>query len=280
MQVSFGTLTTGSRTEVYAVNKYPNITQEVWGNESDVRAAGSTYSADGWNVTFENGQFPFKGTMNVTGEIGSDNKQVPYGSGSIVTVNWKLRYNTTEKEILDCNTDVISWINNITVADKALLKWQIANTSSLDTSKFTGGSTSIAAANVVWTMAQNGQKTVPIIQQVLTKTLTVPNTYVASVENTNVNPPKIYSNSTMVSETGMPSFLSSVRVLALLIPRQTANQYLAGMAIKSNHRRMMKTVQSEQLFKSGFMAFGFKTPSEHYFDLCLHRIFYQEKLMT
>jgi hypothetical protein len=200
---SLGTLATTEFTEVFKQNKYPHYTFVFQGNEADCRASGSTLYSKGWDITFNTGS-PFTCTADITADVDSNHNQIAYGSGSYITVNWGLHYNATDKELLHVNTNIIPWINNITTSDKVNLEYQLTNgSSSLYTGSFTGGSGSIGAAEVVWTMTQNGAKTIPVLQQIFRQNKVVPSTYIFNVENTNIM--KIYSNATLITETGLTS---------------------------------------------------------------------------
>jgi hypothetical protein len=203
-----GLSNTGSQTETYKQNKYPQITRTMYGLESDVRYSGSRYWGQGWDVEFERGESLFKGTFSVSGEVDSGNNIIQYGSGSYITLNWNMVFKTTEKELLHCSQNEIAWIDQVTLAEKSILETALS-----DPPK--DGSYPLhlysSASYVVWNMAKFGFRTVPVSVPVFRMTLTVPATYNLGNYYTNLYPiPSVYTLSTLASTLGIPSNWTAV----------------------------------------------------------------------
>jgi hypothetical protein len=224
-------------TEEYIYQQLPTYTRVFNGSESDVRYSGSIYRARGWNVKLEEGS-PWKMTATIQSELngsGSEDITPIESTGSFITVNWSLHYNTFEKNLLEVDNNgissgSISWIRDIDTADKFTLNDLLNNKpqsgsvahsmnlvdAGINWSNYTSSSysgdlppfyhsnpTSLFASQVAFTLLNNGVKTVPVIQQVIRQTLTVPSSSVLTYYNNNIN--RVYSKSSMQAETGVPA---------------------------------------------------------------------------
>jgi hypothetical protein len=222
----------GAQTWEFPFAKPPKYTVVYYGSQTNCNTSGSVYHAKGWDVKYTSGDLGDAYTMTATlnQEVGSDGITPLTTLGSYTTLNFSLHYNNSEKELLFAGVNVIPWINNISTKDKTTLESLISNpptnatalgysSTSADfgvnwnntdpNSLFTGSSaTSISASQVVWTMANNGFKTVPIIQPVLRMNIVVPAGYNMSTFTSNLL--SIYSQATMVSEINLPSNWNSV----------------------------------------------------------------------
>jgi hypothetical protein len=201
--------------ESKAPNKYPSYTEMFYGTSASVYTSASVFAELGWTVKVTSGN-PWTMEASIQCEIGSDNKTPITGSGNFVTVNWSYHYETTDKELLHVNADVISWINTINQQDKVVLDYNIANPPKdgiFPVASLTTSSTSISASLNVWNLAQTGTRTVPVVTPILRKSMVVPSTYNLSSFNTNLN--NIYTLGTLTSSIGVPANWASI------MPQQT-----------------------------------------------------------
>ena len=188
-------------------NKFPTYTNTYVGLATDVDASASAYFAKGWNIkTTQGAGDPMKKLVaTLQCQTGGDGL-TPVSTTSSYKWNWSMHTNIAEKELLYCNTWVIPWINNITTNDKILLESLLINGSgSLNTSGFTGGSASISASQVVWTMALNGQKTAPVTQPIVKMDLVAP--YNVDLTVIKQNELRIYAKASVLAE--QPTLLSN-----------------------------------------------------------------------
>ena len=212
MNNRFGQAGTGSFTADWKHNKYPSYTQLFYGTLAEVNYSGSIYWNKGWDVNIVQGNpCVLTATVNVELQSGGDGITPVTVAGTFVTCNWSFHYNTAEKELLEVNTNVIPWINQIATVDKTRIESLLSNTpsGSIDwgtgSANYFSGSTSasVAACQVVYTMLKNGMKTVPIIQPILRQQLVVPNGWDLTTCGSNLE--RIYAKASVQSEIGVPS---------------------------------------------------------------------------
>ena len=221
MNNSFGTSSFLTRQATYKYNKPPHYVDTFVGSQTDVYSSGSAYYSFGWQVEYTPGN-PWTMTATIDADIGSNNLPITTGS-AYITTNWGFHFNTTEKELLHTTVNGLNngngaWLNNILTQDKNALEYFIANppintsTSGVNTpatmswttaNGYSGNSTSIAAAQVVWAMTRNGAKTIPIIQPVLRQSIIVPTGYNMTSWVSNLN--RVYAKSSVQSENGVPT---------------------------------------------------------------------------
>lgn len=232
----FGTNGFNSQTEEYSVNKYPVITKTFQGSESDVRTSGSIFLSKGWNVKLSEG-IPWTMTATIQSELDTDGITPITTTGSFETINWSLHYNVVEKNLLEVGNNGLyngttAWIANIDTKDKVTLNDIINNPPKSGSAAWSGqiydggvnwgnsvwlggevfengapfsgsAAASVTASQVAFTMAQNGVKSVPVVQPVLRMSMVVPSDYNLSTFNTDLM--KVYHKSRVQSETGLPS---------------------------------------------------------------------------
>jgi hypothetical protein len=203
-----GTSGWGPLTKNCKYGKYPHYEQTYYATSlADVNFSGSIYYNNGWNVEYTVGN-PCMARCSIDCEVQSDGMTPVTGQGSFVTVNWSVKVNTIDKELLETNQlngSSVFFLNNLTTADKVQLQSQINNntgsliTSSNGVSMFSSGG--LAVAEQVWTMTKNGVKSIPVIEPVIRKTIVIPSNYDLTTFYTNIN--RIYSVGTMNLETNM-----------------------------------------------------------------------------
>jgi hypothetical protein len=215
----------------YPYGKPPKYTVEFTGTQDDCNFSASVYYVHGWDVKMQNGNPWWTLTATINQEVKNDGLTPisSSASGSYITVNFSLHNANNQKEILHVGSNIISWIDTIATRDKATLSQLIANppmSGSFGYSSISGdqginwdffdpqspfylsNSGSIAQCQTVWTMVNNGFKTVPIVETTLRMSAVVPRTNDLSLFNKNIN--RIYSNTTLNSELGLPSNLYAV----------------------------------------------------------------------
>jgi hypothetical protein len=151
-------------------------------------------------------------------EVGGDGITPVTGSGTFTTVNWSIHYKTTEKDILHATVSQISWLSQLNENQINILERRFSDPppagQSLQGAEPTfnatfSGSTpttfsgSYTAGDVIWTMAQMGFKTIPIVTPVLRLSVTSNNAITLTGYTTNMN--RVYSKSSLASAIGIPS---------------------------------------------------------------------------
>lgn len=233
MNIKIGTSGYGKRTEDYVSGKPPRITQEFFGTEAEVRATSSYFSNYGWNVTIENGN-PWTGKASIEGNL---NGNVPVTGSSTTssvdntyTPQWSYHFRTTEKELLHCSSQVVSWLNELTPTQKSILENEIPspsvtgsghmdnnigdwvteleekypnfNTGATGSHNMAGYKTWGTAGDVVWVMSRQGFRTIPIVQPILSLRVTLPSGSNLSYYSSNIN--RVYSKTTLGTQLGVP----------------------------------------------------------------------------
>lgn len=223
MNTTFGTNGFGKSTFDWELGKAPQYSQEYQSTGSaDIYASASVYYEKGWKVhgEFDAGTYKMVATLN--NELSGDNITPISGSGSFVTIEYGMRFNPTEKDILHVSNTTVGWLSQITDKDKTTLDNFIQNppiTGSINWSStdpngpFSGSSSSsISASQEIWTMTRNGFKTVPIVAPVLRATLTVPRNY--DMTNVYANVFRIYHKNTVSGEIYTPDFTPWFNIMA------------------------------------------------------------------
>lgn len=219
MTNNFGNTGYGSRTEEYVQNKNPKITQEFCGTEAEVRATSSLLYNYGWDVTIKNGN-PWTGEATIQATVSGNSPITGSSTTSSIsatsTPTWTLTSTIGEKELLHCNTKIVPWISQLTDYQKSILEVAISNppTGSLydaypnfnsGSSLYGGGYT---AGDIVWRMARQGFRTVPVLQKILKFSISLPSgsdlTYYGSDEL------GIYTKSTLLTQVGVPANLYTI----------------------------------------------------------------------
>lgn len=197
----FGADGYGTSVAIYQQNKYPQYTKTYYGTSASVAYSASVFYAYGWQVKVTSGN-PWVMEANLNLELGSDGITPVTDTGSFVTINWSYHYKTTEKEILHVGNNVISWLNQVTPAERQILENHAANPSATGDVAWTA-SLSSSASMVIWNMMQSGFKTVPVVTPILRKSMTVPSTFNLTSFNSNLN--HYYSKANLSTAIGIPT---------------------------------------------------------------------------
>jgi hypothetical protein len=219
------------RTVTEQIGKPPHY-EDIWvGTSASMQSMQNSYANFGWSAKLEAGN-PYTLTSTIDAALNGDNSpntsSTATGSASAIQTNWSFHFDTAQKDLLHVGIAGLyngngSWIGDINEQDKVALDYYISNPPthiigdiaypttmswSGPSSSFSSDSTSIAAAQVVWTLAKNGQKTVGITVPILRLTKIVPFGYDLSPYTNNIN--RVWSALSLYNYYGIPNSFYNV----------------------------------------------------------------------
>ena len=201
MNNTFGQPGYGAWSETIALNKPPHYEETYIADLTSATYSGSIYIQKGWTVKLDPGN-PAIMHATLDCEVGSDGV-TPITSGGVYnTINHGIQPTIVDKEILDCNVNMISWIGQIPIGDKLMLEQHIANPDISGSTSWTGSLQSTASL-VVWNMSLSGQKTIPVVVPTYKYHAVVYQGFNLVPYNTNVL--SIYSLATMTTNCNIPT---------------------------------------------------------------------------